>query len=87
MSKGKYDKVEKKKQKNAKWKEQSSQFREAMKAARGGKPAPAVVDSSLIPCKHCGRTFNEKAAERHIPFCAKKAKENKMKLGAKGKKK
>jgi hypothetical protein len=25
------------------------------------------VNSSFIPCPHCGRSFNEKAAERHIP--------------------
>ena len=22
-----------------------------------------------MPCPHCGRRFNEKAAERHIPKC------------------
>lgn len=63
-----------------KWKQQSNQLRDAMKAQREfakaekeGKPLPPVVasgpDMSLIGCPHCGRRFNEKAAERHIPKC------------------
>jgi hypothetical protein len=35
-------------------------------------------DDGFVPCKHCGRTFNEKAAERHIPRCAEKAKLDKF---------
>ena len=31
--------------------------------------APSAPDSSLVPCPHCGRRFNENAAERHIPKC------------------
>lgn len=31
---------------------------------------PSAPDPSLIPCPHCGRRFNAKAAERHIPSCA-----------------
>jgi hypothetical protein len=27
-------------------------------------------DPDLVPCEHCGRRFNETAAERHIPICA-----------------
>ena len=67
--------------KKPKWKQQSEQFRAAMMAARGvddprggsfgsgamGGAAP--VDDGLIPCPHCGRTFNETAAERHIERC------------------
>ena len=67
-------------EKSAKWKNQSQAFREAMKAARDvshaistGAPLPpptiSAPDPSLIPCPHCGRRFNEKAAERHIPLC------------------
>ena len=26
-------------------------------------------DDSFIPCPHCGRTYNEAAANRHIPLC------------------
>ena len=28
-----------------------------------------------VLCKHCGRKFNEIAAERHIPHCAAKTKD------------
>ncbi len=27
------------------------------------------VQASLVPCPHCGRSFSETAAERHIPKC------------------
>jgi len=89
-----------------KWRFQSQQFREAMKAARmyshmekTGQTGVAVtssaqqrqlgggghgggggfadlsnnsgaVDPSYIQCPHCMRSYNEKAAERHIPKCA-----------------
>ena len=66
--------------KAAKWKAQSNQLRDAMKnvrdcakAEKKGLPMPAATpsgpDPSLRPCPHCGRSFNEKAAERHIPKC------------------
>ncbi|KAH8046380.1 hypothetical protein JL722_13707 [Aureococcus anophagefferens] len=66
--------------KDKKWKAQSNQLREAMQAMRGvaaaekaGKPPPPMVastpDPSFVQCPHCSRTFNEKAAERHIPKC------------------
>jgi hypothetical protein len=32
-----------------------------------------------VKCPHCPRTFNENAAERHIPVCEKKAKLEMMK--------
>jgi uncharacterized C2H2 Zn-finger protein len=82
--------------KSSKWKDQSKAFREAMKAARqvtqaiaAGAPLPPPVisapDPSLIPCPHCGRRFNEKAAERHIPKCQDiKAKPTSLKRGAGG---
>ncbi len=82
-------------EKASKWKEQSRQFREAMKAAReyskakeSGAPLPpppvsSAPDPSLIPCPHCGRRFNDKAAERHIPQCQNiKAKPNTLKRGS-----
>ncbi|XP_022169197.1 uncharacterized protein LOC111032988 isoform X2 [Myzus persicae] len=28
------------------------------------------IDSDLVKCPHCGRTFNEASAERHMPLCA-----------------
>ena len=36
-----------------------------------------------IPCKFCGRKFNETAAERHIPVCEQKHKANLIKMGGK----
>merc|ERR1711871_1094418 len=65
-----------------KWRQASANFREAMKqnkaiaeAEKSGKPLPPMQMSSppdpdLVPCPHCGRTFNEQAAARHIPKCA-----------------
>ena len=79
-----------------KWKQQSNAFREAMRAARNvamaqasGAPlppaAPSAPDPSLIPCPHCGRRFNEKAAERHIPQCQNiRAKPTSLKRGTGG---
>jgi hypothetical protein len=63
-----------------KWKQQSSAFREALRAARnytdaaanGRELPPPVVsapDPSLVLCPHCSRRFSDKAAERHIPQC------------------
>ena len=37
------------------------------------------VDPSYKQCPNCLRNFNQEAADRHIPVCAKKAKENAMK--------
>jgi hypothetical protein len=28
-----------------------------------------MTPEGLIRCPHCNRTYNEKAAERHIPKC------------------
>ena len=64
----------------SKWKQQSDMFRQAMKSSRdvtkaleSGAPLPPSVpsapDPSLVPCPHCGRRFNGKAADRHIPQC------------------
>ncbi len=80
-------------QSESKWKQQSSAFRDAMKAAReytkakerGEEPPPPMIsapDPSLIPCPHCGRRFNEMAANRHIPQCSNiKAKPTSLKRG------
>ena len=49
-------------------------FRNAMKAARGGKvdPDSLVIEDDRKPCPHCKRKFNSIAAERHIIVCAAK---------------
>jgi len=68
----------------SKWRRDRDQLREAMQAARAyskakkeGGPLPPptapTIDPSLVPCPHCGRRFNENAAQRHIPICARKA--------------
>ena len=79
-----------------KWKQDSNAFRDAMRAAREvtkaiatGAPLPPPVNSgpdpNLTPCPHCGRRFNDKAAERHIPQCANiKAKPSRLNRGAGG---
>lgn len=79
---------------NSAWRAKSNAFREAMKAARAvakaqkeGGPlpppsAPSEPDPSYIQCPNCGRRFNEKAAERHIPKCKDiKAKPTSLRRG------
>ena len=80
--------------KKEKWKIDSENFREAIKAGRqlqkaldSGGPLPeykpSAPDPSLIPCPHCGRSFNQKAGERHIPQCQNiRAKPSSLKKGA-----
>lgn len=67
-----------------KWKLESAQLRVNLKQARGGEvnnqdPEIKVLETAKnqqgIICPNCHRNFNEKAAERHLPFCAEKAKE------------
>ena len=81
--------------KAGKWKSQSNALRQAMKQSRmvtkyqkEGRldELPPMEntgpDPSFVPCPHCGRTFNEKAAERHIPRCKDiKAKPSFLKRG------
>ena len=68
------------KKKQSKWHAQSSQLREAMRAARSYKAekkrgvvsssyTPSAPDPSLKPCPYCSRTFNETAFERHVKHC------------------
>lgn len=80
----------------SRWSEQSNAFREAMKAARdvtkainSGAPLPpptlSAPDPSLIPCPHCNRRFNDRAAERHIPMCQSiRAKPTALRKGSGG---
>jgi endogenous inhibitor of DNA gyrase (YacG/DUF329 family) len=82
--------------KKEKWRADSDAFREAMKAARAVSKAieaggplpeykPSAPDPSLVPCPHCGRSFNPKAAERHIPQCQNiRAKPTTLRKGAGG---
>jgi len=80
----KWGKSKKKKEvrpKKKSWKNQSSQLRNAMRAARmyaeaekNGVPVTSLpsmpaVEDTRVPCPHCGRKFNEEVANRHIPKC------------------
>lgn len=78
----------------SKWKAQSEQFREAMRAIKDSAPTNAsagavmappkpYVDPTLVECPHCQRRYNDKAAERHIPLCKDIiAKPSKLRKGA-----
>lgn len=56
---------------------------QAKVTAFGGAPIASAPDPSLVPCPHCGRRFNEHAAERHIPKCQDiRAKPNRLMAGA-----
>jgi len=83
--------------KMAKWKMQSEQLRQAMKAnrmiaeakARGEDirniafDAPAEELDDRVPCPYCGRKFAQLTADRHIPHCKNtQAKPNFLKAGA-----
>lgn len=65
------------------WRKTHEEFIAAIRAAkeaqahvaRGGKltdlpPPPPSSNPDYVQCPHCGRRFNEAAAERHIPVPA-----------------
>ena len=75
--------VQKAKQKVPKWKAQSLELRTGIKMARSDDYAPsakeqqmmqAAQQEQMVKCHVCGRTFNENAAKRHIPFCEQQQK-------------
>eukprot|EP00826_Nyctotherus_ovalis_P053380 TRINITY_DN692_c0_g1_i16.p1 TRINITY_DN692_c0_g1~~TRINITY_DN692_c0_g1_i16.p1 ORF type:complete len:380 (-),score=71.53 TRINITY_DN692_c0_g1_i16:163-1257(-) len=76
-----------------KWKAMSLEFRHGLKAARLAKrgikvpafknPMGDAVSASFTKCPTCGRSFNDTAARRHIPFCANKTKEEALRMGGK----
>lgn len=77
-----------------KWKKESEAFRAQIKMARGGKISKEdervmkeAANIGMVQCPHCTRSFGQKAADRHIPICADKAKRSKYKNGASGPKK
>lgn len=79
----------KKQQKAKKWEMESMKFRQMLRQARGEPPTKANLkeqklldkyeEQSMMKCPVCGRTFNEKAGQRHIEFCKNKAKVNQYK--------
>lgn len=73
--------------KKSNWRHERAKLQQAIQAGKAvtaaiksGKdlsslPPPPPTDPSLddrTPCPHCSRKFNQQAAERHIPHCAKK---------------
>ncbi|KAB0804299.1 hypothetical protein PPYR_01269 [Photinus pyralis] len=65
------------------WRRKHEEFIGAIRAAKmaqahlakGGKlsdlpPPPPAENPDYIQCPHCGRKFNQSAAERHIPKCS-----------------
>ena len=70
------------------WKKESEAFRAAIKNAKGTKltdqeqrDLDQMQTAGLVHCQYCGRNFNENAAEKHIPFCKKKADQAKYRNG------
>lgn len=67
-----------------KWKLQSAQFRNAIKPSKPDddnyQMDPEINERALYTqCPTCGRSFNDEAAKRHIPFCAKKTQMDSIK--------
>ncbi|XP_077990259.1 zinc finger C2HC domain-containing protein 1A-like isoform X2 [Glandiceps talaboti] len=67
------------------WRAKHEEFIANIRAARGvshalktGGPLPpppkATINPDYVQCPTCERRFNEHAADRHIPWCAEKAK-------------
>ncbi|XP_022210946.1 zinc finger C2HC domain-containing protein 1C isoform X2 [Drosophila obscura] len=69
--------------KKSNWRKKHEEFIQTIRSAkqaqahvaRGGKlsdlpPPPPSENPDYIQCPHCGRRFNQTAAERHIPKCA-----------------
>ncbi|XP_011303634.1 serine/arginine repetitive matrix protein 2 isoform X2 [Fopius arisanus] len=82
MGKKGIDKKTKKSEVKSNWRRKHEDFINAIRSAKqmqahlaaGGKlsdlpPPPASDTSDYIQCPHCGRKFNQGAAERHIPKC------------------
>ena len=69
------------------WKVKSEAFRAAMRGAKdpNAAPAPPVENPDFVKCPHCARTFNEGAAERHVPRCKESSMKAKNKPTKKGK--
>lgn len=66
------------------WKKQSEAFRAMLKQSRNEPMTQQDRNvfeeaQNLVLCNWCGRKFNDSAAQKHIPFCEKKAKMDKMK--------
>jgi rubrerythrin len=63
------------------------QLRQGIKQARDDDYVPSkeeqrlldqVKNSGMVKCHICGRSFNEQAAIKHVPFCESQQKKNQM---------
>lgn len=75
------------KEKVPKWKAESLQLRAGIKQAKNDDYVPTKEEqkileqarnSGMVKCQFCGRSFNEQAATKHIPFCESQQKKNQM---------
>ncbi|KAG7203241.1 hypothetical protein KM043_010341 [Ampulex compressa] len=82
MTKKQAESKSKKPEVKSNWRRKHEDFINAIRSAKqvqahlaaGGKlsdlpPPPASDTSDYVQCPHCGRKFNQAAAERHIPKC------------------
>lgn len=94
---GKKKATEQPSKKKSNWRQKHEEFINAIRGAKemqqyiakGGKlsdlpPPPPSENPDFVQCPHCGRRFNEAAAERHIPKCVN-FQFNKPKANAKSK--
>ncbi|XP_002734238.1 uncharacterized protein LOC100369765 [Saccoglossus kowalevskii] len=71
--------------KQSNWRQNHLDFINAIRSARGVQhamktggplppPPPPSINPDFIECPTCHRRFNQKAAARHMPFCAERSK-------------
>lgn len=74
--------VPKKEARKSSWREQHEEFIKTIRAARGEAvpednsnqtdSGPKPLPAGVVECPGCGRRFSERAAERHVAWCASK---------------
>ena len=55
--------------KNIRYAKKVTQYEQEGRDIRELAPPPAMKNPDFVGCPHCGRSFNQSAAERHIPRC------------------
>ncbi|VDM95051.1 unnamed protein product [Thelazia callipaeda] len=69
------------------WRERHETFVTAVSSSKtvtetpSQEPAKTLLPKGYVKCEYCGRSFNDAASQRHIPFC--KTQHDKMKASAK----
>ena len=74
----------------AKWKLESAQLRTRLRVARNedvtdskeAKLLQTFEKQDTVTCPNCKRNFNTEAGNRHVPFCAERAKAGKLKTNS-----